>query len=267
MKYAAACVHVKNEQEIIREWMAFHRSVGFEHLFIIDNGSSDQTPEIIRHFRDPQSITYLFQPSGNPTDFATILIKNYGKDFRWMAFIDADEFLYPVDGGDIRKTLSQYEDKAGVGVYWNIYGSNGYEEKPEGLVIDTLLHRAPTDYFLNRHVKSIIDPAKVIGPLGSHMFKLAGEFVDEQGRLLHDDPPHGYFDAMTPSHDVLRINHYHVRSRAQYEQKAKRGYFGVDDAKLNEAEGRFQHMWEMHDKNDVFDDSAGAYKRLMKFYI
>src|SRR5271168_2531692 len=100
MKYLAACVHVKNEEDIISEWMAFHRSVGIKHLIVIDNGSSDRTAQIVRAFPDQSSVTYLFLPRGNPTEFSTIALKCFGEQFEWIAFMDADEFLYPSNGGD-----------------------------------------------------------------------------------------------------------------------------------------------------------------------
>ncbi len=266
MKYAAACAHVKNEQDIITEWMAFHLSVGFEHLFIIDNGSSDSTRHLIQNFSASDRVTYMFQPTGVPADFSTIFLKNFGDQFRWMAFIDADEFLYPSRGGDIRMVLTNYEDSSAVGVYWQLYGSNGLEDRPDGLVAENFVKRAPSDYYLHRHVKSIVNPRKVIGPVGSHVFKVDGAFVDEQHRRLHDREPFGYFEDMEPSHDILRINHYHVLSRKQYEQKKLRGYFGINDEKL-QVDDNFRMMWELHDRNDIFDDSAAAYSRLVKFYI
>jgi glycosyltransferase involved in cell wall biosynthesis len=267
MKYLAACLHVRDEQDILLEWMAFHLSVGFEHLIIIDNGSRDRTPEIIRNFIDQNSVTYLFQPSGNPTEFVTTTIKTFGQNFRWMAFIDADEFLYPSEGGDIRHVLSGFEDVSGVGVYWHTYGSSGHIEKPAGLTIENMTRRANSDFIKNKHVKSIVNPRNVIMPLGSHICKLAGSFVDEKRRPLHDGPPHGFYEEMSPSHQILRINHYHVRSRAQYIEKSKRGYFGMHDDKISELTGSLDMMWREHDMNDVFDDSAKKYIPLMRHYM
>ncbi|WP_353954840.1 glycosyltransferase family 92 protein [uncultured Methylobacterium sp.] len=194
-------------------------------------------------------------------------IKNYGENYRWMAFIDADEFLYQTDGRDIRSTLSRYEEFSDLGVYWKIYGSNGHDVKPAGLTIDNFTMRARPDYYLHHHVKSIVNPRKVIQPLGSHIFQLAGDFVDEQRRHLHDGHPHGYYEDMIPSHQELRKNHYHVRSREQYDRKRKSGYFGVDDSKLQESAERFEHMWRAHDMNDEHDDSANSYRNLFNFYM
>ncbi|WP_462118491.1 glycosyltransferase family 2 protein [Methylorubrum extorquens] len=76
MKYAAAHVHIKNEDDLILEWMAFHRAVGFEHLIITDNGSSDNSRSVIKKFRDAASVTYLHRRSGTPIDFEIDAIKN-----------------------------------------------------------------------------------------------------------------------------------------------------------------------------------------------
>ena len=266
MKYAAACVHVKDEQDIIGEWMAFHRAVGFEHLIIIDNGSTDRTAEIVSTFVDGASVSYLYMPLGQPFHFVDITLKMFGSNFEWMAFIDADEFLFPTIGGDIRNTLCEFEEYAGIGVYWLLYGSSGHDTRPNGLVIDNMTHRAVSDYRNNKHVKSIVRPRKVIKCLGSHIFKLDGEFVDEHKNRLHDGPPYGFYEEATPSHHKLRINHYHVLSREQYKKKALRGYFG-DQTKLQSSEEHFDNMWKIHDKNDIQDLAALIYKPLMRFYL
>lgn len=41
--YLAVVAMVKNEGSYLREWLAFHRLVGVQHVFLYDNGSSDET--------------------------------------------------------------------------------------------------------------------------------------------------------------------------------------------------------------------------------
>ena len=266
-KYAAAFVHVKNEEEIIGEWMAFHRAVGFEHLIVLDNGSTDSTATIVKRFREPECVTYIYESTGYPTTFNKRIMAEFRDNFEWIASIDADEFLYPTDGGDIRNTIANFSNTSGIGVYWQIYGSSGHASKPEGLVVQNFSRRAASDYYLNRHIKSIVRPNHVIEPLGSHVFKLQGNFVDAGGKELHFDPPFGYFEQHVPDYSRLRINHYHTLSRKQYEKKAKRGYFGIEDDKLNKDQERFETMWNMHNMNEVEDKSASEFVALMQFYL
>lgn len=267
MKYLAACCTVKNEASIILEWMAFHRSAGFEHLIIIDNGSNDKTADIIKAFHDQDSVTYINWPEKTPqTEMYQFVLNEHGEKYEWCAFIDADEFLYPVDGTDIRHALC-HMGSSSVGVHWHIYGSSGHVTKPEGLVISNYTRRAKDDFFYNRHIKSIVKPRQVEQVLSSHVFRVLGSFIDEDGREFHYNPPYGYFEEYPVVHNKLRINHYHTRSRQEYEAKALRGYFGVDDSKLQDSRERFELMFSSHDQNDVDDRSAEKYLKLMGYYL
>jgi glycosyltransferase involved in cell wall biosynthesis len=49
MKYACISV-VKNAEKSIAEWLAFHLAVGADAIFVLDNGSTDGTVDIIRQF-------------------------------------------------------------------------------------------------------------------------------------------------------------------------------------------------------------------------
>lgn len=267
MKYLAACCTVKNEESIITEWMAFHRSSGIEHLIIVDNGSTDSTASLIKSFPDQRSITYIdWSRPGSQTEMYEAVLRECGDQFEWCAFIDADEFLYPSQQTDLRLELCHF-GAAGVGVHWHIFGSSGHLTKQEGLVLSNYTHRANDDYIYNRHIKSIIRPKACVRAVTSHMFELDGPFVDENGNNLAYAPPFGYFENMPVTHNKLRINHYHTRSRQEYEQKAMRGYFGIDDSKLTESKQRFEEMFSSHDMNEVFDDSAEKYKKLVEAYI
>lgn len=266
MRYLAACCAVKNEQTIIGEWMAFHRSAGVEHLILFDNGSTDRTAEIIQSFPDQSSVTYISWPGpGTSVDMYRHALELYRNDFHWIAFIDSDEFLYPVKETDIRQVLCHIGAKA-IGVHWYIYGSGGHKERPAGLVIENFKWRAPAGYFHNRHVKSIVQPKYVERVLSSHVFQVPqNSFIDENGKILHLNAPYGFFGEKEPVHNKLRINHYHVRSREDYIAKSKRGYFGVKDYKLGP--DRFEKAFQTGDRNDEFDDSAIKYSKLMKFYL
>lgn len=266
MKYLAACATVKNEASIIIEWMAFHRAAGVEHFIIIDNGSTDNTADLIHRFKDQQSVTYLRRPEtiGQVTMFMDAA-KQFQDKFEWIAFIDADEFLFCADGGDLRTKLSVFNDAAAVCVYWLLYGSSGFMDCPPGLAIENFHLRAPDDFFVNRHVKSIVRPRHIVGPLTSHIFELNGPMVDECGNVLVKTDPPGYFGNTTAIHNVFHLNHYHIRSQNVYKEKIMRGYFGDDSYKL--AEEEFRRKLEMHDRNEVLDQSALNYRNLMEFYM
>jgi hypothetical protein len=61
-------------------------------------------------------------------------------------------------------------------------------------------------------VKSIVNPRSVAGPAGFHHFPLRGDAVGE------DRLPTNFVDRKR-SADLLRINHYYTKSKAEFERK------------------------------------------------
>lgn len=256
MDYLTACCTVKNEAPIIHEWMAFHVAAGFDRLVIIDNGSTDGTADVIRAFGEAEKVDLIDWPGpGTQVAMYEHVAARYRDRTEWLAFIDADEFLYPVEGMDLRETLAGMPDVDGIGVNWHIYGSSGHLTRPTGLVIADYVRRAEDDFLLNRHIKTVVRAAKIVKVYSSHLVAPAAGVVNDSGKTLHLDPPYGFYEFEPVSHTRLRLNHYHTRSAAEYRIKAARGYFGVDDEKLA-SEQRFQDMFAVHDRNEVFDDSA-----------
>lgn len=45
--YLSICAVIKNEGPYLEEWIEFHRIQGVEHFYLYDNGSADQTKDIL----------------------------------------------------------------------------------------------------------------------------------------------------------------------------------------------------------------------------
>lgn len=64
---------------------------------------------------------------------------------KWVAFIDTDEFLFPVQEDCLRKTLADYEEFAGVTVNRRFFGTAGTQGlPPDSLMIETLRQTCDT---------------------------------------------------------------------------------------------------------------------------
>jgi Glycosyltransferase family 92 len=147
---------------------------------------------------------------------------NFGPNFRWMAFIDLDEFLFPVVQPNLVETLSRYEDCSSLCVPWFMFGFSGHETPPSGLVIENYTRRAPypppPDCQLELlKWKSIVDPSSVVGVSNAHIFDLATDAnrtVDERripiSKKTRAEPTPGA---------ILRVNHYYTRSRSEFRAK------------------------------------------------
>ncbi len=53
---------VRNEQDIIAENIRFHHALGVDSFIVMDNLSTDATPQIVKALSEEIEIDYLHQP-------------------------------------------------------------------------------------------------------------------------------------------------------------------------------------------------------------
>lgn len=119
MKFAVGAIF-KNEDAYVLEWLAFHKIVGFSQFLIADNGSTDLTRQILSILQKYEPITlvdYPDQPDVRPQLGAyNLLTKMCPADIDAIAFIDADEFITPMDGAQsVVPKLTELFSDPGVG--------------------------------------------------------------------------------------------------------------------------------------------------------
>lgn len=262
---SAICLIVRNEVRDIAEWIAFHALAGFDTQIIFDNRSDDGTAAIVKTAAGLHDIRYHDWPdsSGRSQVLAyEAACTAYALEFDWIAFIDSDEFLIPAEREPINAMLARFDGWSGIGVPWAIYGADGHDDFPPGLVLESFCRRASEHFFPCRHVKSIVRPGFVTRCLNPHCFDLRGDrlgsYADTRGRTMQwwPAPEHGgILPGVTldlPDYGVLRVNHYFTRSRAHWAAKVKRGY--PSDVAIR----RMAEFVE-YDRNEVEDRIADRY--------
>jgi hypothetical protein len=220
MHYLAVCAIYRNEGPYLREWVEFHRLVGVEKFFLYDNLSTDDHRDQLAPYVADGCVEARSWPD-EPGQISAYVdcLQRRADEARWIAFIDLDEFLFSPTMAPLPEILRDYERHPGVVVNWAMFGSAGHKTRPEGLVTENYLWRAPDDHGRNRNVKSIVDPRRTLRPIGvnPHCFRYSEGFaVDELGRPL-DRKPFGLTDEV--SFARLRVNHYYVKSEEQWEAK------------------------------------------------
>lgn len=145
-------------------------------------------------------------------------LQEFGRSSKWIAFIDADEVLFPRKNDDIRILLTDYEGHGGLGVHWVEYGSSGHLTRPAAGQIDNYFQRFPLQYPKNMHIKSIVQPEKVEGAVNPHQFRYKKPWccVDENYLPLLES--WGPF-----TNEKIQLNHYYYRSQQDFCQKIQRG--------------------------------------------
>lgn len=213
------CAIFQDEKDYLREWIHFHLAAGVEHFYLYNNSSQDDYMSVLKPFID-QGIVELFDwPNLWPDEHFTMgcqpkaytdAINRCRNLTRWLAIIDTDEFLFPLEGLSITKTLNKYfKHEVGVVVNWQCYGtSDKGKAGPDELMIENLTKRAPQDYWKNWYYKSVVRPKYVVDCGNPHFcnYKDGRKHVDMQ-KVPIGMEARGIFI------EKLRINHYWVRDK------------------------------------------------------
>jgi hypothetical protein len=166
-----------------------------------------------------------------------------------MAFIDADEFLFPVTEDRLTDVLRRYEDVAALVVPWHMFGFSGHDTPPPGLVIENFTFRAPfpcVDFPKLTRWKSIVDPARVRQIVSAHTFDVDGLACDENRRPLKPK-----FHPRLWSSNVLRINHYFTKSKKEFAAKAPLAAELAGEASRRDTRQRMADMIETRTVEDT----------------
>ncbi|MES2604954.1 MAG: glycosyltransferase family 2 protein [Pseudomonadota bacterium] len=249
----AVCGIVRDEAPYLLEWIAWHRLIGVDHFVLFDNESVDGTTAMLKSLAKAGLVDHVVWPNikDMPAQRAAYIagLARLGWRCRWVAFIDADEFLNPLRGETLPQILADYDTAAGLVVPWRLFGSNGHVQKDDELVINRFTRRGPAESHLNHSVKTIVQ-ARLVARPDIHTPKLAaGSLVDEFGELAGTQ---GHPDRhAVPAAQRLVLNHYFTKSREEWYHKRLRG-------KACEVVGtdgwlRPDNHFDAHDLNDIED--------------
>ena len=243
----------KNEATYIKEWLDFHIKQGVSHFIIYDNESTDNFREVLAPYIEAGTVIYdVIRGRCRQLDAYNLALNKYRRRFKYMGFIDADEFVFvrnTTDGvggiGSLCKFVDEFmtshPNAGGLGINWCIFGSNHHEKRPEGGILENYTMRSLDNFFVNRHIKTICDPAKTFFVV-IHDVLCYKDFcnLDENGERI-DGP-------LTQSvhFSKIRINHYFCKSLEEYIEKRKR-------SRADTGETRPMSDFTGHDQNVIHD--------------
>lgn len=203
----------QNEASYLKEWIEFHKLVGVEHFYLYNNLSQDNYREILQPYIDSGEVDLIewLYPSNNMPDWESLQIKAYNNALersrsktKWLAIIDADEFIVPIQSKDLKVFLAQFEtDKTigGVTANWINFGTSNVKKIPDDkLMIETLLMNSGP---IKTNFKSIIQVDKVSCLSTPHVA------IYKEGYHAYEIP-----------FDQVQINHYWSRDE-EFLQKIK----------------------------------------------
>lgn len=248
----------KNEGRFIVEWVSHHMSIGFRDIVVYDNESTDETAVVIDALSDAgvpiRRIPWSCSLQESPQRSAYAHAFSSLADVEWMMMMDLDEFFVFRDSHkDMNDWLSTMpSDVAAIGVNWLTYGSSGVRDGNYGLVRDTFRSGCARSFSNNRHIKTIFRPKMVDKVRIHHVELTSGRYVHCDGSPLEMERP-GL--SVKVEHGVAQINHYQIKSRADFDAKIRRGRA----ARSLQDPGRFREnaeaLWRNIDKQEcIYDD-------------
>ncbi len=252
MRYLDVCGIVRDRAEYLREWVNYHAVLGVEHFFIYDDFNDPPLAESLADYAASGLATIIRpeRPMPQLSAYADCLRRATGQT-RWVAFIDSDEFLSPRQDDDLRVLLTDYDKHAGLAVSWLMFGSSGQVLRPEGLQIESYVHRLPTQNRFNCSVKSIVQPRLTRKALSPHNFK----HVEGHATVNEEEfPVSGPFSYN--SVERIQLNHYFFRSQQDFAEKIARGEMWVSLSEKPGSKYDMSHFYWQLDAATDLDETA-----------
>ena len=220
---------IKNESKYIVPWVDYHVQLGFNKIFIYDNGSSDRNILIeklkswidahIVHLID-WSFPYILPKSGisGQTTQQNHSIYRLGKVCKWLALIDVDEFIVPIKHNKIVDMLKPFETMniCAVSLECVWFGCNGMKQIDENNYLHQMTKRKTTSEGPYKRQKCIVIPSK-IDVFSVHM-------------VVSSKAPTHYVNPW----EVAHFNHYIMLSHSAQRKCDHQIYDNVSDTRIIE---------------------------------
>ena len=243
---------IKNEAPYIQEWIEYHRALGVRKFYLYDNESTDETKELLRPYIEKNEVVYHWFPGKTmQTSAYNHAVKHYKYDTRYMAFIDADEFMISTQIDSraeeiIKGIYAKRPYSAGIGVTWLIYGSSGYLYKPDGLVLENYLQRSKTNFIRNQHIKAIANPRFIwyYGHAHFPVYRFGCISINCENELMIG--PYSFHNYNNERPEFC-LQHYITKSLKECQDRCKLGRAGM--AEPRPWEERFYD----NDRNEIYD--------------
>ncbi len=137
----AIVVILKNKKLYIQDWLAFHSIAGVRKIILYDNQSTELTAQIAESFPGVSAAVILWELQVALPKWRRLIhcqiaayshaISTFGEKFRWMAFIDVDEFIVPRMHDTVQPALYTVSGFSSISLPCTAFRHRGYAKTPE----------------------------------------------------------------------------------------------------------------------------------------
>ncbi len=234
---------VRDEGDILEANLRFHHALGVDHFVVTDNGSIDETPEILRRYVDAGLAHVINEPGTDlrehGADWLTQMARLAATELEaaWVIHTDTDEFWWPLHG-TLADALAAIPERYGVVVA----PRTEFVGRPDGAgSFAKRLTVRESRARLQPKVAHRAEPDVVVLDRGGHDVAVAGPGGDAAatlrppGRPVHRTirDPEGSDSVRAEDetrlvwapHWPVRILHFPVRSFAQFKRRTEIAIF------------------------------------------
>ncbi|MDA8747550.1 glycosyltransferase family 2 protein [Litoreibacter sp.] len=233
---------MKNEGPFILEWVAYHLSIGFDHMLIYTNDCEDGTDKILNRLERMGVVTHRDntrgkgqRPAHQVRAFRKAPREQIYKDSDWVAVIDADEFINVHTGDRTISALTNAAPDANcISLTWRLFGSGDQTFFNDGFVTEKLRRAAPLHCPspMQAWGMKTIHRTDAVDIIGCHRPRTvpaddwpALGWVNGCGQPMPASYHTGNWRMTreTAGYELAQVNHYAIRTRENYLMKAVRG--------------------------------------------
>lgn len=134
---------LKNEHDILEEWLQHHSDEGIDKFYLVDNGSVPPLQVIDPTLRQKTRITRSTKRYAQTELLNTLLAQARNDGHSWVLSIDADEYVWPTDNASSVATVLKHLkcQCTGINLVALPFG-DGFNQKMPTSVVDGFLYRA-----------------------------------------------------------------------------------------------------------------------------
>jgi len=272
------------EETEIQEWVEYHRSIGFDHIYLYSN-DDDPAPlfrAIAPYAYGPDPfVTFLHWPHvGQQLEIYLHFLDTLKHETDWFSFLDIDEFFVLKPHDNIAEFMRPYQASVDCLYFnWFIYGHSDKVQREEGAVLTNYRRRARrADVHTKMMCRSAaLDPA-AIRQGATNGCGAFWHFLDSYhlpgvrcGNVLHQSTQGYSADFPTNADSLIKqegvdqallnrgyVAHFQFKSEEDFLRRWRRGGFPNGDAWRSLYESGVHKTIVAHN-NDVYDTYLAEY--------
>ena len=254
---------MRNEAANICDWLKFHKLAGVRNFILYDNGSQDNTIEVARSVHGIDINVIPWQLNATTVKAGIFLppqiiaychaISCFGHKYRWMSFIDIDEYLVPKSKINLQECLAPLSDFSNVSLPWVMFGTNGHKVPPTKAIPYAYTQASNNLEGPLLNFKCIVDPCKV-KTVSVHKFEtldMGGNTANDLG-IIAKNKRRTSPDFISTSN--LQLNRYYTKSKQDLFHKINSG--AISGANQTQRSQAIMLKLRLIEQNSYYNEDA-----------